>query len=742
MTTPAPHTLYTQSLAWFAEGKTDLALNALQQSLQQIPDNADYALQLAAFQRECDQLDNARNTLSQALVHSPAHAQLNYELGCLFHVAGQLDHALTYYREALNLAPHMAAGWHQLGRLLQQLERNDQATDAFTEALNLEPQNARFANSAGLHFYFLDNAERARACFTIALQGVLPEERRGRYLLNTALSYLLNPVNIKQALQYLGEACTLDSAYVEEVQRIGLYFFNLRNYGVAEPFFRLALHYVSEAENRFTLHLQLANCYERLCYLQSALDHYQEALATRPDRWLLEIQAGLLLPIIYETPESIFAWRDRFAINLQTFLERSEASGFPRSVQSLEIYAPPFLLAYQGLNHKKLLTLLSQFWRGILHLPPLPPEALQQKPNKNQTQQRKIAFLSSFLFKHSVTGAYLGLVESWAQRQDIELLFFSVGQLHNDEITTYLKSVGSYHELASGTSLVEMAQQVLQAAPDILLYPEIGSEPLTYFLAHARLAPVQAVLYGHPATTGISTIDYFLSPECTELPTAQAHYTEQLVCLPNAPFVYRHEPAITPFECQDFGIKADSHLYVIPSALFKVHPEMDSLFARIAKQDINAVFCFIEEPGTRWHEVLRQRLLKVLPESALCFLPYLEQPLFFGLLQAADVLMDTLHFCSGNVSYQCFALDLPLITLPGQLMRSRTTTGLYKLMEIEDCTAENASHFVDLCIRMAQDPVFKLRIQQLIRERSHRLWNIEADLEAACRRIEDLYASH
>lgn len=741
MTTPDAHTLYTQSLAWFAEGKTDLALKALQQSLEDMPENAEYALQLATFQRECDQLDNARHTLSQALVHSPTHAQLNYELGCLFHVAGQLDHALSYYREALQLAPKMAAGWHQLGRLLQQLERNEQASDAFNEALVIEPQNTRFANSAGLHFYFLDHADRARECFTKALQGDLTAERRSHYLLNAAMAYLLNPVDIKQALQCLGEACTLNTAYVKEVQRIGTYFFNLRNYTVAEPFFRLALHYASEAETCFALHLKLANCYERLCYLQSALDHYQEALAIRPDRWLLEIQAGFLLPVIYEASESIFAWRDRFALNLQTFLERSEAARFPRSIQSLEIYAPPFLLAYQGLNHKKLLPLLSRFWREILHLPPLPPEALQRKSSPLQ-QRRKIAFLSSFLFQHSVTGAYLGLVETWARREDVELMFFSVGQLRDDKITAYLKSVGRYHLLDPETPLVEMAQQVLQADPDILIYPEVGSDPLTYFLAHARLAPVQAAMYGHPATTGISTIDYFLSPGCTELPTAQTHYTEQLVCLPNAPFVYRHASAVVPFERASFGLLPENHLYVVPSALFKVHPEMDAVFARILAQDASAVFCFIEEPGTRWHEVLQQRLLKVLPESALCFLPHLEQPLFFGLLQAADVLMDTLHFCSGNVSYQCFAMELPLITLPGQLMRSRTTAGLYTLMEIDDCTAENTSHFVDLCIRMVQDPTFKHRVQQQIRERAHRLWNIEADLETACRRIEDLYATH
>ena len=35
--------------------------------------------------------------------------------------------------------------------------------------------------------------------------------------------------------------------------------------------------------------------------------------------------------------------------------------------------------------------------------------------------------------------------------------------------------------------------------------------PTTYFLAFSRLAPVQIASWGHTETTGIDTIDYFLS---------------------------------------------------------------------------------------------------------------------------------------------------------------------------------------------------------------------------------------
>ena len=48
---------------------------------------------------------------------------------------------------------------------------------------------------------------------------------------------------------------------------------------------------------------------------------------------------------------------------------------------------------------------------------------------------------------------------------------------------------------------------------DVLVYPEIGMDPVAFFLAFARLAPVQAVWWGHPDTTGIPTIDYFISSD-------------------------------------------------------------------------------------------------------------------------------------------------------------------------------------------------------------------------------------
>ena len=53
------------------------------------------------------------------------------------------------------------------------------------------------------------------------------------------------------------------------------------------------------------------------------------------------------------------------------------------------------------------------------------------------------------------------------------------------------------------------ARILREARLDILIYPEIGNEPITYFLSFARLAPVQVLWIGDGDTTGIDTIDYY-----------------------------------------------------------------------------------------------------------------------------------------------------------------------------------------------------------------------------------------
>src|SRR5207237_4862511 len=103
----------------------------------------------------------------------------------------------------------------------------------------------------------------------------------------------------------------------------------------------------------------------------------------------------------------------------------------------------------------------------------------------------------------------------------------------------------------------------------VLVYADLRMDRLAYTLAFPRLAPVQCVTWGHPVTSGIPTVDYFVSSTLFESEDADAHYTEKLVRLDSLPF-YAYRPALPErFKARaDLGLPTDMHIYACPQSLF------------------------------------------------------------------------------------------------------------------------------------------------------------------------------
>ena len=70
------------------------------------------------------------------------------------------------------------------------------------------------------------------------------------------------------------------------------------------------------------------------------------------------------------------------------------------------------------------------------------------------------------------------------------------------------------------------------AAPAVILYPEIGLSPRIYPLAALRLAPLQIAAWGHPVSSGLASIDHWLSCAGMEPSDGARHYREHLHLLP------------------------------------------------------------------------------------------------------------------------------------------------------------------------------------------------------------------
>jgi predicted O-linked N-acetylglucosamine transferase (SPINDLY family) len=305
-----------------------------------------------------------------------------------------------------------------------------------------------------------------------------------------------------------------------------------------------------------------------------------------------------------------------------------------------------------------------------------------------------------------------------------------------DDVATQMDTAAD-HVLTLPYGDLHAARELLARLElDVLFYQDIGLEPMSYFLAFSRVAPVQCTSFGHPDTTGIPSIDYFISSTLYELEDAQDDYSERLVLIPDAgtlSYYYRPPPPSTRGR-ESFGFAATERIYLCPQALYKVHPDMDEIFVKIAAQDPRAKIVLID-PGD---EELRPALERRLALERVVFIDSLPYRDFLALVACCDVMLDTLHFNGQNTSLEAFALGIPIVTLPGRLQRGRHTYGMYRAMGFMDLVAGSADQYVELALRVASDGQFRRQCSKRIADSCGVLYENRGfvrQLEAAFRQM-------
>ncbi|MGN7611335.1 O-linked N-acetylglucosamine transferase family protein, partial [Magnetococcales bacterium HHB-1] len=252
----------------------------------------------------------------------------------------------------------------------------------------------------------------------------------------------------------------------------------------------------------------------------------------------------------------------------------------------------------------------------------------------------------------------------------------------------------------------------------------------------SRLAPVQCMTFGHPDTSGIPNMDYFISSDLQEIPSAQNHYSERLVLLSSELPCYYFPPG--PGEDigrTDLNLPEQGNLYLCPQSLFKVHPEFDLIIEGILNRDPDGFLVLISERGKpRSEEMLLARFKRSFSDSSclgrIHFVPTMSNMRFVGLLKLADVILDTPYFSGGISSSEIFGLGLVTVTWPKDYMCGRVTLAQYKQMEIDACVVSSAEGYIQKAVQIATDPDYQQQLRALVHKRAPRLFERQEAVSA------------
>ena len=110
------------------------------------------------------------------------------------------------------------------------------------------------------------------------------------------------------------------------------------------------------------------------------------------------------------------------------------------------------------------------------------------------------------------------------------------------------------------------------------------------------------------------------------------------------------------------------------------------------------------------------------------FLPKLSREDFLRLSATADVLLDTIHFCGGNTSYEAFAMGTPVVTMPGELLRGRLTHAMYQQLELPELSVNSPAAYVELAVKLGMNRDYRQHIRGEIAQRSGVLFEDHAML--------------
>lgn len=431
------------------------------------------------------------------------------------------------------------------------------------------------------------------------------------------------------------------------------------------------------------------------------------------------ISLQLMIPAIALSLEAIRATRSGYERAIDELLASATRFDEPQGA----LGSTAFFLAYHGECDRDLqIKAARMFLRAI---PSLSMTAAHCLAGVRRAGRLRIGFISRYFHAHSIFSTSRGLIDQLS-RERFEIFALRIMPSRDDGATARIRSAAD-HTLDLEPGIYEAREQIAALQLDILFYQDIGMEPISYFLAFARLAPVQCVSFGHPNTTGIPTVDYFVSNDLFEPDDAASHYSERLYLLRDLPtlaYYYRPAPAAARATRASFALPESVPLYVCPQTLYKLHPDFDDLLRGILARDPNGLIVLIAGQFEEFTAKLRERFACNLQglASRIRFLPRQPFDRYLQLLQLADVVLDSVHFNGMNSSLECFAVGTPVVTLPTRLQRGRHTQAMYRKMQILDCIAADGPQYVEIAVRLATDPAHRQALSGRILAANHVLF--------------------
>ncbi|MEL0019957.1 MAG: tetratricopeptide repeat protein, partial [Rickettsiales bacterium] len=463
----------------------------------------------------------AANAFDEALALLGPLAESDFEAAMFAGVAanrgGDLEAALGYFSQAAALEPGLAAAHLNLALTFRALNRKAEATQALWRTLEIEPNStaAHFAlgnlqmhagdfSDAAVHFSNVLESEPghlgAMNNIAICLTRLGNPGEAASYLEETlaldrnAMSARVNLGAIRaeqgrtdEAIDHYQHVLQLDPAHSEAANNLGVALLDKGRAGEAAAVLSRLAESGHAGGETFS---NLGNALTKLGDTEGASEAYRQAIALGAGPGM-QVKRALLLPVICSSLEEMMRARQAYERRIDALIADPPVLADPFE----EVGVPSFNLSYQDANNRTLMEKLSDMYRlacpGLDYVAP----HCSYVSNVRRKGPVRIGFISRFFQSNSVGRCFEGVLRH-AARDDVSVTAFTFSTQADPLWEAIERDVD--RAIVLPANLHAARERIAAAELDALVYTDIGMDPLTYYIAFSRLAPLQCALGGHP----------------------------------------------------------------------------------------------------------------------------------------------------------------------------------------------------------------------------------------------------
>ena len=437
--------LHLLGLITAQHGDPETGAAMIRRAMALVPGQAPHHNSLAIAYGRLGRPRDALRAYQAAVALRPASAELHNNLATALRDLGRLEEAISHYRLAAEFAPGVADIWYNLANALA--DGGGDAETCFRRALALRP------------------------AFTDALANY------GRWLMTLG--------RWADAETPLTEAARLAPGAAPVWSNLGITLAERDRVAEAEACYRRAL----AADPGFAVaHYNLGCLLLGQGRTDEAAACQAAAVAADPGYGAARLAFCMAqLPVLFQSEHEVADRRQCYAAALADLAAAAEDPATARSLAVAIGTSQPFFLAYQGEDDRDLQATYGRLACRVL-AEAAPPVALAARPAPGE--RIRLGIVSGFFCDHTLFKLFL---EGWLTQLDrsrFEVIGFHTGRTA-DRITT--RAAGwceqFVQELPSGEA---WRDAVAAARPHVLLYPEVGMDPVAGRLAAQRLARCSA----------------------------------------------------------------------------------------------------------------------------------------------------------------------------------------------------------------------------------------------------------